>query len=554
MSGTNAPPGLTVSANGQGAVLDQLLNTFLQGGCLLADLRNFVGLSNMCVFMIGTTALNDGGQGAFVWNSSSTTADDDGVTTIAPFGLLTGRWLRCSPSIIIGPITQALTGHYYQDEGANIDRLADRVFVGDAILNNGNFLQGSPTDWLDTYQAEIGLAPVVNSVFASLAFHPGNIGVLGGAQSVDYTNPAESTIGVAGYAYNNSATLSTGGWAYYGESHRRTTAVGNSYGAELAVVNQSGQVVSLTPYAASPSGEGLSIGMQLDSGNGFSVALQPGLTNASAAITFSQNTSDNSAPFLRGIVALNLSIKDNGAGVHEVLTLPVNYGIQWYNPSSVGTSFISCSATTPSTAAAILFEDGGMEVIGSMAGVPIALFTPVPLSVNYVHIQGAPTGGSASITAAGSDSDVNLVLGAQGAGLVQVSTSHVPTVDNSFSSGGSGVRWTAVWAVNGTIQTSDPSLKSDMAKLPSVLSMIRAIDPISFRWIDGGGGKPGKRTHYGFDATQIKAAIPGGEDWGAYVLGEDGVHSYRPAEMLPVAWKGLQELIDRVERLEASLS
>lgn len=553
MSVSQVPPALNVSANGIGAILDGNLNTFCQGGAAVADLRNFVGLSNMCVWLVGTTSLNDGGQGMFAWNSSSIAADDAGVTTIAPFGLLTGRWLRCSPQIIVGPITQALTGHYYQMDGANIDRLADRVFVGDAILNNGNFTQGSPVDWLDQYQSEIGLAPVVNSIFAALNFEPGNIGVLGGARSLNYTNPAESTIGVAGYAYNDSPTLATGGWSYYGESYRRSTAVSNSYGAELAVINQSGQVVSLTPYGTSPGGVGLTIGMQLDSGNGFNVALQPGLTNASAALTFSQNTSDNSAPFLRGIVALNLSIKDNGAGVHEVLSLPVNYGIQWYNPSSVGTSFISCTATTPSTAASILFEDGGMEVVGSTSGVPIALFTPVPLSVNYVHIQGAPTGGSASITGAGSDANVSLVLGGQGTGLVQVSSSHVPTTDNLFSSGGSGVRWTAVWAVNGTIQTSDPTLKTEIEQLPSALSIIRSIDPIKFRWVDGGGGKPGKRTHYGFDATQIKAATPGGEDWAAYVLGEDGVQAYRPGEMLPVAWKGLQELIDRVERLEASL-
>ena len=94
MSGSNIPPGLTVAANGQGIITDQWQNTAVQGGALLANLRAFVGISNMTVYMLGTTAPNDGGQGTFYWNATSIAADDGGVTTIQPNGLLTGRWIR----------------------------------------------------------------------------------------------------------------------------------------------------------------------------------------------------------------------------------------------------------------------------------------------------------------------------------------------------------------------------------------------------------------------------------------------------------------------------
>ena len=94
MSGSNIPPGLTVAANGQGVITDQWQNTAVQGGALLANLRAFVGISNMTVYMLGTTAPNDGGQGTFYWNATSIAADDGGVTTIQPNGLLTGRWIR----------------------------------------------------------------------------------------------------------------------------------------------------------------------------------------------------------------------------------------------------------------------------------------------------------------------------------------------------------------------------------------------------------------------------------------------------------------------------
>ena len=98
MSGTNGPPQLTVFANGSGVVTDQELNGFVQGGALLANLRAFVGLSGMMVWMVGTATAGDGGEGGFYWNASSTATDDGGLTNIQPNGILTGRWLRISGS------------------------------------------------------------------------------------------------------------------------------------------------------------------------------------------------------------------------------------------------------------------------------------------------------------------------------------------------------------------------------------------------------------------------------------------------------------------------
>jgi hypothetical protein len=111
MSGANVPPNLTVSSNGIGVVPDALLNTFVQGSAVLANLRSFVGLSNMNVWMVGFETPNDGGQGVFYFNSSSTATDDGGVTIIQPNGLTTGRWLRQSAAVsgtLLG--IQVLTG------------------------------------------------------------------------------------------------------------------------------------------------------------------------------------------------------------------------------------------------------------------------------------------------------------------------------------------------------------------------------------------------------------------------------------------------------------
>jgi hypothetical protein len=65
-----------------------------------------------------------------------------------------------------------------------------------------------------------------------------------------------------------------------------------------------------------------------------------------------------------------------------------------------------------------------------------------------------------------------------------------PLVDNVAFCGTGTLRWSAVYATNGTIQTSDPQLKSDMRKLAdypiNALDIVRAVDPITFRWTVGG--------------------------------------------------------------------
>jgi hypothetical protein len=154
-----------------------------------------------------------------------------------------------------------------------------------------------------------------------------------------------------------------------------------------------------------------------------------------------------------------------------------------------------------------------------------------------------------------------------------ISANIVPLADNLYQLGASGGRWTAVWAVNGTIQTSDPSLKTDISPLPTALPIIQDIDPVTFKWISGGlvpekritrkrlpilgtedfteedveetvyVDRPGKRTHWGFLASDVKAAFDKtGLDFGGYVKDEEGTEHLRPDQLIPVLWKAIQEL------------
>ena len=87
-------PDLTVQITGQGAVTGDMLNTYVSGCDNAGELRAFVGVQGVQVFMRGTNAPGDGGEGNFFWNSNSTAPDDNGKTTIVPYGSGSGAWTR----------------------------------------------------------------------------------------------------------------------------------------------------------------------------------------------------------------------------------------------------------------------------------------------------------------------------------------------------------------------------------------------------------------------------------------------------------------------------
>ena len=229
-----------------------------------------------------------------------------------------------------------------------------------------------------------------------------------------------------------------------------------------------------------------------------------------------------------------------------------------------------------------------------------------------------------------------LVIG-HSATNIQICGPTYPVSDNFATLGMAGQRWTSVWAANGTIQTSDPRLKTDMAPLPEALPLVLQINPMTFKWIEGGltlemvdteedravtrtvvkdeasvelrdgnavrvmtrietqepvydqypmvdpdgnpivktqpgtgrtpravvvpvihsvprmekrtiakptlVARPGLRTHWGFSAPEVKAAMDGiGMDFGGYVKSEDGIESLRPDQLIPILWKAVQEL------------
>jgi hypothetical protein len=170
--------------------------------------------------------------------------------------------------------------------------------------------------------------------------------------------------------------------------------------------------------------------------------------------------------------------------------------------------------------------------------------------------------------------------------------SFVPGADNAQQLGVNGGRWSSVWAVNGTIQTSDEREKTDIAPLPLGLSFIKALQPVSYKFKVGGQrivgqeyrdadgnlvgpddpgfdealpgdliteSVPGRRTHWGLLAQQVKAACDQlGVDFGGWILANpddpESQQGLRTDQFMAPVIKAVQELAAKVEEIEARLA
>ena len=86
-------PQLVAQIQGQGTVSADNLNTYIQNCTNIAQLRSFIGLPGMCVFIDGNITPGDGGAGPFYWNATSI-GPDNNSTVIVPQPGVPGAWVR----------------------------------------------------------------------------------------------------------------------------------------------------------------------------------------------------------------------------------------------------------------------------------------------------------------------------------------------------------------------------------------------------------------------------------------------------------------------------
>jgi hypothetical protein len=146
---------------------------------------------------------------------------------------------------------------------------------------------------------------------------------------------------------------------------------------------------------------------------------------------------------------------------------------------------------------------------------------------------------------------------------------HLPINDNTYPLGASTSRWSAVWAVNGTIQTSDEREKKDINNTDLGLDFINQLRPVSFKWkvgqnvettettIDKEGKeitkstitpRAGIRTHYGLIAQEVEALLDG-KDFGGFIHDEEtDIKGLRYDQFIPLLIKAIQELNEKINK------
>ena len=99
---------------------------------------------------------------------------------------------------------------------------------------------------------------------------------------------------------------------------------------------------------------------------------------------------------------------------------------------------------------------------------------------------------------------VNLVIGG-----TSDSARIIPATDNVGYIGESTHRWQAIYAVNGSIQTSDEREKTEIKETNLGLDFIKDLKPVSYKWIDGEQQNKGKdeREHQGLIAQQVAETV-----------------------------------------------
>ncbi|MDD3738465.1 MAG: tail fiber domain-containing protein [Lentimicrobiaceae bacterium] len=125
-----------------------------------------------------------------------------------------------------------------------------------------------------------------------------------------------------------------------------------------------------------------------------------------------------------------------------------------------------------------------------------------------------------------------------------------PVTNDKVQLGEAGYRFIALYATNGTINTSDERDKSAIQDLNYGLQSVLKLRPISYQWKNE-DIRMGTGTNLGFSAQELQKVIPDAVVAEKGKTPEDADHTYygvKYAEIIPVLVKAIQELEQMLEK------
>lgn len=139
-----------------------------------------------------------------------------------------------------------------------------------------------------------------------------------------------------------------------------------------------------------------------------------------------------------------------------------------------------------------------------------------------------------------------------------------PATNGDIALGLSGQRWKEVWAVNGTIQTSDERMKKNIQDISYGLETIMKLRPVTYEWKDGVNGS---NKNIGFLAQEVQQVLPEAvvyakmtdaekrelEALGLPIPGQTDNYGIKYAELIPVLTKAIQEQQILIQELKSEI-
>lgn len=130
-------------------------------------------------------------------------------------------------------------------------------------------------------------------------------------------------------------------------------------------------------------------------------------------------------------------------------------------------------------------------------------------------------------------------------GGLRIKGNALPNLNNTYSLGTSGQRWSAVWTNAGAINTSDANLKTNITSSPYGLSEVMQMNPVQYNWKE----TPNEDLQIGFLAQDMQKIIPE-----AVVVPANGDPlGMKYTELIPVLVKAIQEQQKRIDELEKTV-
>jgi len=407
-----------------------------------------------------------------------------------------------------------------------------------------------------TQSLQPSASTIVNSSYQMTAISTNGITVYSGSSATTGARVVMNSAGIAGYNSGGTATFainaSTGAASFSGSiTGSAITGSSLNIGGNFTVDGTTGL---LTATGATITGTiNATAGYFGTSSNGWSIG-SSGITGVGTATITGGQINGSSINIGSGTFQVDSSGNLNASSATITGKITSTSGsIGGFNLSSTGLSNSGSSIYINASTATVY----GTTVNAGSGGIT---------SANTITSTGTLT----------ANAGFSLASGISGYGF---NSQCAPGTDNSYYCGLSSWRWKAVYAVNGTIQTSDSRLKTNTQDSALGLDFINSLRPVSYKWIEGGKqvvtddqGNPvknedgtiktisisGKRTHWGFLAQEVKTAVDksGVEDFAGWVLDDlndpNSEQAVNYQQFIAPMVKAIQELSAEVEKLKGA--